>query len=76
MDNALVRYLGKELKGAISSLKVVQGTARDSGNTYYAIELAFINGYTKRIFLRSDEQFAWTNAFEQLETQKQVDANF
>lgn len=76
MENSLQKYLGKDMKGVIAGLEVVQGTAKDSGNTYYAIEISFINGYKKRLFLRSDEQFAWTNAFEQLLTQKQVDAEF
>ena len=68
----LQKYIGKSnLKGAIASLDVVQGTAKESGNIYYAVELTFINGYKKRMFLRSDEAFAWCNAFQQLETQVQ-----
>lgn len=73
MDNTLSNYLNKDLKGVISNLQVVQGTAKDSGNIYYAIEISFINGYKKRLYLRSDEQFAWTNAFDQLLTEKQID---
>lgn len=76
MDNTLSKYINKDLKGVIADLQVVQGTAKDSGNIYYAIEISFINGYKKRLFLRSDEQFAWTNAFDQLLTQKQVEAEF
>lgn len=75
MDN-MQKYLGKELKGAISSLQVVQGTARESGKPYYAIDITFINGYQKRMFISNAEQFAWTNAFDQLETQVQINANF
>lgn len=75
MDNTLSKYMGVELKAAIDSLSVVSGTARDSGNTYYAVEISFINGYKKRIFLKSDEAFAWTNAFELLKTQSIVDNN-
>lgn len=75
MDN-LAKYMNKELKGAIAHVGVVQGTAKDSGNIYYAVELEFINGYKKRLFLQQAEQFAWTNAFEQLETQVQVNASF
>ena len=75
MDN-LAKYMNKDLKGAIGRLSVVQGTAKDSGNIYYAVELEFINGYKKRLFLQSAEAFAWTNAFEQLETQVQVNASF
>lgn len=72
----LSKYLNQDLRAAISGLTVVSGTAKDTGNIYYAIELSFINGYSKRIFLRQDELFAWCNAFEQLEIQKQIDNNF
>ena len=76
MDNSLQKYLNQELKGIVQSIVVIQGTAKDSGNIYYAIEMTFINGYKKRIFLRNDEQFAWVNAFDQLVTQQQVNASF
>lgn len=76
MENTLAKYLNKDLRGIISGLSVVQGTAKDSGNIYYAIELSFINGFKKRLFLQQAEQFAWTNAFEQLETQQQIDRTF
>lgn len=77
MDNTqMSKYLNKDLKKVLSSMEVVQGTAKDSGNLYYAIELTFINGYKKRLFLRSDEQFAWTNAFDMLEAQSLVEAAF
>lgn len=73
MENSLAKYMGRDLKKIIANLEVVQGTARDSGNTYYAVEITFINGYKKRLFLRSDEQFAWTNAIDQLDTTKQIE---
>ena len=76
MENTLANHMGKNLKNIISEIKVVQGTAKDSGNIYYAIELNFINGYSKRLFLRSEEQFAWINAIEQLQTQQQVENAF
>lgn len=76
MENQLAKYLGKELKGSIAKLEVVQGTAKESGNVYYAVEITFINSYKKRLYLRNDEAFAWSNAFEQLETQRQVNAAF
>lgn len=69
--NALAKYQGQNLKGIISSIDVVQGTAKDSGNIYYCIEMQFINGYKKRLYLRSEEQFAWVNAFETLNVSKQ-----
>lgn len=76
MENALAKYMGQDIKNIIGKIEIVQGTARDSGNIYYAVELSFINGYTKRLFLRSDEQFAWINAIETLTAQKQIDNVF
>ena len=70
-SNTLAKYMGQNLKGIISSINVVQGTAKDSGNTYYCIEMGFINGYKKRLYLRAEEQFAWVNAFETLNVSKQ-----
>lgn len=75
MDNPLQKYMGKELKDVIASLTTVQGTSKD-GAIYYCVEIAFINGYKKRVFLKSDEAFAWCNAFDLLETNKQVIDNF
>lgn len=72
MENTLQKYLGKELKDAIASVQIVQGTAKDSGNIYYAVKMTFINGYEKRLFLQSAEQFAWTNAFDLVETNKVI----
>lgn len=62
-DNTLAQYLNKEYKDIISELHVVQRTSKE-GNPYCAIEMCFINGFKKLLFLRSDEQFAWTNAFD------------
>lgn len=76
MDNQLSKYLNKDLKGAIKSLTVVQGTAKDSGNVYYAIEIEFINSYKKRLFLRNDEAFAWCNAFDLIDMDKVVESAF
>lgn len=75
MQNNLSNYVGKELKDAVSSLQVVKGTSKE-GNTYYCIQLEFINGFPKRLFLKQDEVFAWTNAFDMLETNKQLGINF
>ena len=76
MESNLAKYLGQDLKGIISKIEVVQGTAKDSGNIYYAIELSFINGYKKRLFLKNEEQFCWANAIDILTTQKQIDSQF
>lgn len=72
----LSKYLDRDLRGAIRSMRVQQGKAKDSGNVYYYIELIFNNGYNKRLFLSSDETFAWCNAFEMLETNKFIDNEF
>lgn len=73
MQNTLAQYLNTELKDIIASVEVFQGTAKETGSPYYAIDLKFINGYSKRLFLRQDEMFAWVNAIEQLQTSKQLD---
>ena len=76
-DNSISKYLGRnDLIKALAKIEVVQGTARESGNTYYAIELTFINGYKARIFLRGAESFAWCNAFDMIQTQQQIDSDF
>lgn len=75
MENQLQKYMGRNLKNIINDIQVVQGTAKDSGNLYYAIELSFVNGYKKRLFLKSDEQFAWVNAIETLVTVNQMDSD-
>ena len=72
----LQKYLNRDLKAAIAKVEVIQGTAKDSGNVYYAVEITFINGYSQRIFLRGAEQFAWTSAFDLLQTQQQIDNAF
>lgn len=72
-QNSLAKYINQNLKDIISGIQVVQGTAKDSGNIYYCIELNFINGYSKRLFLRNEEQFAWVNAIETLNVTKQFD---
>lgn len=76
MESTLSKYLGKELKDTIGSIQVVQGTAKDSGNIYYCLDVTLTNGYKYRKFLRGSEEFAWSNAFDQLDMQKQVDAAF
>lgn len=76
MENTLSKYIGKDLKASIANIEVVQGTAKDTGNLYYCLEITLINGHKYRKFMRGAEEFAWTNAFDQLETQKQVDAAF
>ena len=70
------KYLDKESKDMIDSVKLKQGVAKDSGNTYYYLDVHFINGYNTRILAFGDKQFAIQNALDQLETQKQVNSTF
>ena len=76
MDNGLAVYMGRNFKDSISNLEVCQGTAKDSGNIYYYVQITFINGYTKRLYLQSSEAFAFTNAFDMLQTNNDIDSNF
>lgn len=75
MENQLQKYFGRDdLKKSIASLEVIQGKAKDSGNIYYALDIKFINGFSKRLFPQDAEKFAITNAFELIPVQEQVDA--
>ena len=78
MENELSKYYGHDesAQKVVKACRVVQGTARDSGNTYFALELEFVNGYKKRIFPNDAERFAISNAFDLVEMQKQVDVAF
>lgn len=73
MDNTLSKYINRELVNSVESVKVISGTAKDSGNTYYAIEIKLCNGYSFRVYPREGDRFAWVNAFEYLETNSQLD---
>lgn len=75
MENQLSKYHNRDLTKSINNLTVVQGTSKE-GNVYFAIEITFINGYKKRIFLRSDEQFAWCNAFDMIDANKVIESEF
>lgn len=75
MENKLAQYHNKDLRPAIQNMTVVQGTSKE-GNVYFAVEITFINGYQKRIFLKSDEQFAWCNAFDMINANQTVEAQF
>ena len=72
----LSEFINQELKDVITSVQVYQGTSKESKKPYYAVDLKFNNGYLKRLFLNNEETFAWVNAFELLQTQKQVEAAF
>lgn len=69
------KYINRELKDSIESLQVRQGTSKE-GTSYYYISLVLNNNFEKRIYAQSAEQFAFCNAFDLMDTQKQVDVNF
>ena len=77
MDTSpLSKYLGRtDLVNSIADLKVVSGLSK-SNTTYYCLELSFTNGYSRRLFLNDAETFAITNAFEQSDINKTIDADF
>lgn len=74
MDNELAKYLNQEdlFQKVVKACRVVQGTARDSGNVYYCLEIEFVNGFKKRLFPNDAEKFALASAYEYLQTSKQV----
>ena len=76
MENQLSKYINKELYNVIESVKVIQGTAKDSGNVYYAIEIKLVNGYSFRVYPKEGDRFAWVNAFEYLDANTQIDKAF
>lgn len=76
MENQLSKYVNRELYNAIESVKVIQGTAKESGNVYYAIEIRLVNGYSFRLYPKEGDRFAWMNAFDYLETSTQVEKAF
>lgn len=70
------KFKDQELKDVVRSIRVYEGRAKDSGNVYYALDLHLTNGYTKRLFLNNEESFAWINALELLDTDKQIQGVF
>lgn len=74
MPKTLQNYINKNnLKDSIGSFRVVQGTAKNTGSIYYCVEIEFINGFSKRLFLNDAESFAIMNSFEQLEAEETFD---
>lgn len=71
-SNSLQNYTGRDLKKALNSLTVTQGKTKD-GNIYYSVDFVLINGYRYRVFLKEAERFAFINAFDQIDTEKQLE---
>ena len=59
-------YHNQDLTDSIKLLTVKQGKSKE-GTDYYYLELTFINGFTKRIFVNSTESFGFLNAFQSLQ---------
>lgn len=57
------KYFNLEFKDAISSCQVKQGTSKE-GSPYSYIEIQFINGYSKRIFMNDEMKFAIFNSID------------
>lgn len=57
-------YIDINIKNTIDSLTVCQGVAKATGNPYFYLDLVFINGYSKRIFLNDDSKFAIQHAID------------
>ena len=55
-----------DLTDSIKLLTVKQGKSKE-GTDYYYLELTFINGFSKRIFVNSTESFGFLNAFQSLQ---------
>lgn len=62
----LQEYHNQDLTDSIKLLTVKQGKSKE-GTDYYYLELTFINGFTKRIFVNSTESFGFLNAFQSLQ---------
>lgn len=73
--DSLLQHLGQDYKDAVKSVQVKQAQTKD-GSSYTYLSIIFINGYEYRAFLKSEQKFCVHNAFEQLRTQKVVDAAF
>lgn len=62
----LADYENINLIESISSFIVKKGKSKE-GTDYYYLDLAFVNGFNKRLFISQTEMFGFLNAFEQLE---------
>ena len=72
MQNQLNKYIGRDVKKIVKNVNIVSAVAK-TGNPYTCVDIVLINGYTKRLFLKSEEEFCFTNAIELLDTQTIVD---
>lgn len=65
----LSNYIGKDLIKGIDSLVVTQGQSKD-GAPYCYLSLNFINGFTKRIYIQTAENFAFNNLISILDNDR------
>lgn len=67
--------VNKDFKVAVKSAIVKKGTSKD-GNDYYYLSLEFVNGYEHRVFLRSDNIFAFKDALARVSHSEEAKKDF
>lgn len=72
MENKLNKYIGRDVKKIVKNIDIVSAVAK-SGSPYTCVDITLINGYTKRLFLKSEEEFCFTNAIEMLDANTIID---
>lgn len=63
-------YKNQELKNAIKSVTIKDGTTKD-GNPYEYLEIEYINGFRTRTYFNSMNEFGYLNAFQTATNQNQ-----
>lgn len=66
----LSMYKGQELKNAIKTVQIKDGTTKE-GNSYEYLEIEYINGFKTRSYFNSINEFGYLNAFETFSRQNQ-----
>lgn len=61
----LSTFKGQELKTAIKSVQIKDGTTKD-GNSYEYLEIEYINGFKTRTYFNSMNEFGYLNAFQSI----------
>lgn len=62
----LSAYKNQELKNAIKSFQIKDGTTKD-GNPYEYLETEYVNGFKTRTYINSMNEFGYLNAFQQIQ---------
>lgn len=64
----LSTYKNQELKNAIRTATIKDGTTKD-GNPYEYLEIEYINGFKTRSYFNSMNEFGYLNAFQTMSNQ-------